>query len=546
MEPETETTKKLKRVVSHSRAEKDPAAIQKIVHTFATGGKDIKRVQALILAHEHFVTSDTLLEAIFIEFRAVKPDDQINQCRVINFLKRWITLERGKFINTTEGIGKNLDLFIQSNELPDNLRKSLQSALSDESAKTGLDDDEEESFGEIPPVITKKKKKVPTEVLAYDPEEIARQLTLIDQRNISEIDLKELLKQCWLKKGKSPTLNKVADRVQSLALWVAYEILVCRPKYRSDVFLQFIRIAEELLLLQNYQSLMGIFLGLNLAPISKLFTSLMDQLSPLVQDIYDEFAEILSYNNNYIAYRETIRHATYPWVPCQEIFLKDLLYHDESYPNYTEDGLVDYSKLRIMGNIINDFRKCQITKYNLDQFKELYEYLLNIRTDITIESLEMIDPVTGSDPNSPGNVSNASPNPSESTNDHSDSTTSTREKFTVKMNLNLTKLKGGGGKDSPRGANKITDRKLLTVPNDSESLTDSSGKRSPTSKAAAFFNPNSAKSPRKDTYSGDISEKSEREEKKEEKKDKDKTEKKSKLSKLGKSSSSPKDKKEKK
>lgn len=52
-----------------------------------------------------------------------------------------------------------------------------------------------------------------------------------------------------------------------------------------------------------------------------------------------------------------------------EIFLKDLLYHDESYPNYTEDGLVDYSKLRIMGNIINDFRKCQITKYNLDQFK---------------------------------------------------------------------------------------------------------------------------------------------------------------------------------
>lgn len=121
------------------------------------------------------------------------------------------------------------------------------------------------------------------------------------------------------------------------------------------------------------------------------------------------------------------------------------------------------------------------------------------------------------------------------------------------MNLNLTKLKGGGGKDSPRaGANKNTDRKLLTVPNDSESLTDSSGKpnssRSPTSKAAAFFSPNSAKSPRKDMYTGDLSEKSERserEEKKEEKRDKDKTEKKSKLSKLGKSSS-PKDKKEKK
>lgn len=55
---------------------------------------------------------------------------------------------------------------------------------------------------------------------------------------------------------------------------------------------------------------------------------------------------------------------------------------------------------------------CKTFSLNANFSLELYEYLLNIRTDITVESLEMIDPSTGTDPNSPGNLSNASPNPS--------------------------------------------------------------------------------------------------------------------------------------
>lgn len=85
---------------------------------------------------------------------------------------------------------------------------------------------------------------MPSQILVYDPAEIARQLTLIDQQFLCEINLKELLKQSWLKKSKSPTLSKVAERAQSVALWVAYEILVTRPKYRCDVLAQFIRIGE--------------------------------------------------------------------------------------------------------------------------------------------------------------------------------------------------------------------------------------------------------------------------------------------------------------
>lgn len=56
------------------------------------------------------------------------------------------------------------------------------SHLQGQSAKTGLGDDhsDETEFGDIPPVISKKKKKhAATPLLNYDPIEIARQFTII-------------------------------------------------------------------------------------------------------------------------------------------------------------------------------------------------------------------------------------------------------------------------------------------------------------------------------------------------------------------------------
>jgi hypothetical protein len=85
-----------------------------------------------------------------------------------------------------------------------------------------------------------------------------------------------------------------------------------------------------------------------------------------------------------------------PLIPCQgiaffdvifdsflEIYLKDLLYHDEVLPNFA-NGLVDFRKLDTMGEIINYFRKCQMTKYQLQQDPGMNNGLSRIPSELTI------------------------------------------------------------------------------------------------------------------------------------------------------------------
>jgi hypothetical protein len=63
-------------------------------------------------------------------YAAISKSDQASQIRLINLLKRWIDLDKHKFMTTTEGVGKSLSAFIASDALPEHFRKSLASALS--------------------------------------------------------------------------------------------------------------------------------------------------------------------------------------------------------------------------------------------------------------------------------------------------------------------------------------------------------------------------------------------------------------------------------
>lgn len=48
--------------------EDDPGVLKTIVHEFATCSQDLASVQSLILAHEHFVKSEVLMEAFILEY----------------------------------------------------------------------------------------------------------------------------------------------------------------------------------------------------------------------------------------------------------------------------------------------------------------------------------------------------------------------------------------------------------------------------------------------------------------------------------------------
>lgn len=65
-------------------------------------------------------------------------------------------------------------------------------------------------------------------VFDFDPEEIARQLTLIDYSLFAKIKPAELLNQAWQKakfRHRAINILRLVDRVNHLTLWVATTIL---------------------------------------------------------------------------------------------------------------------------------------------------------------------------------------------------------------------------------------------------------------------------------------------------------------------------------
>ncbi|KAJ8778284.1 hypothetical protein J1605_013783 [Eschrichtius robustus] len=59
------------------------------------------------------------------------------------------------------------------------------------------------------------------------------------------------------------------------------------------------------------------------------------------------------------------------------MYLTDLAFIEEGTPNYTEDGLVNFSKMRMISHIIREIRQFQQTAYKIEhQAKLLSDFYL--------------------------------------------------------------------------------------------------------------------------------------------------------------------------
>lgn len=115
---------------------------------------------------------------------------------------------------------------------------------------------------------------------------------MIDQRLMKDIDLNELLGSKWTKEGQAPGLEKVAKRSDQFAYWILYEMIIVKVKSRTKLIAHIIEICAELIKLQNFQSLMNIYLAFNILPIEKI---------NFLQDITSN----LNYHNSYVVWQET-------------------------------------------------------------------------------------------------------------------------------------------------------------------------------------------------------------------------------------------------
>ena len=59
------------------------------------------------------------------------------------------------------------------------------------------------------------------------------------------------------------------------------------------------------------------------------------------------------------------------------MYLTDLSFIEEGTPNFTDEGLLNFSKMRMIAHVIREIRHFQQTPYKIEQVPKVFNYLLD-------------------------------------------------------------------------------------------------------------------------------------------------------------------------
>lgn len=217
-------------------------------------------------------------------------------------------------------------------------------------------------------------------ILDFDPLEIARQLTLKQMSLFCAIVPDELLGSKWTKQAgaNTPNVKAMMAFTTGLSHLVADTILQYEEvKKRASVIKQWIKIAHQCALLQNYDALMAITCALTDTSIKRLRIT-WDNVNIKRKEMLRSLQAIVEFSQNYKVLRARLQEHVPPCLPFLGMFLTDLTFVDVGNPatKTNESGLtvVNFDKHMRTAKSIGDLQRFQIP-YRLADVPDLQEWL---------------------------------------------------------------------------------------------------------------------------------------------------------------------------
>jgi len=195
--------------------------------------------------------------------------------------------------------------------------------------------------------------------------ELGEQLTLIELKMFKAIREREFLNLNWKKadhKRNARHIVKMVERFNKVSYWVATRIVrETDLKKRTSLLKRFIILADKSAELNNFNTLMEVLAGLNLYPIQRLKQT-WGALSDKYKETMERLENLMENKQNYKNYRERltrIKQNGEPVLPYLGVYLRDLTFIDEGNMTYTEDKLVNYEKIQLVGQVIREVQHFQ-------------------------------------------------------------------------------------------------------------------------------------------------------------------------------------------
>lgn len=184
----------------------------------------------------------------------------------------------------------------------------------------------------------------PLDILACTPIELAEQLTYVDSKLFCAIHPCEYILNkdgpmnftLEYKRRHSPNLTKLQEHHAYISGWVAQVLCTCEDSdKRSQIYLQFVRIMNCLIQLQNYLGLVAIYGGIERQAVYRM-TSTRDRAKLLIGEEVDQgklaytkedLADLIDHTNNFSALKS--RKDSPPYIPYVPMYVSELSFCQE-------------------------------------------------------------------------------------------------------------------------------------------------------------------------------------------------------------------------
>uniref|UniRef100_A0A8C1MXD5 Ras protein-specific guanine nucleotide-releasing factor 2b n=1 Tax=Cyprinus carpio TaxID=7962 RepID=A0A8C1MXD5_CYPCA len=210
--------------------------------------------------------------------------------------------------------------------------------------------------------------------------ELAEQITLLDHIVFRSIPYEEFLGQGWMKTDKTertPYIMKTSQHFNDMSNLVASQIMSHTDVgSRASSIEKWIAVADICRCLNNYNGVLEITSALNRSAIYRLKKT-WAKVCKQTKALMDKLQKTVSSEGRFKNLRETLKNCNPPCVPYLGMYLTDLAFIEEGTPNFTEEGLVNFSKMRMISHIIREIRQFQQTPYRIEHQPKVTQYLLD-------------------------------------------------------------------------------------------------------------------------------------------------------------------------
>ncbi|KAM5298957.1 ras-specific guanine nucleotide-releasing factor 2 isoform 2-T2 [Ctenodactylus gundi] len=308
--------------------------------------------------------------------------------RVLNVLRHWVSKHAQDFelnhelkmnaLNLLEEVLRDPDLLPQERKATANILRALSQ------------DDQDDIHLKLEDIVQMADCPKAECFESLSAMELAEQITLLDHVVFRSIPYEEFLGQGWMKEDKNertPYIMQTSQHFNDMSNLVASQIMnYADVTSRASAIEKWVAVADICRCLHNYNGVLEVTSALNRSAVYRLKRT-WAKVSKQTKALMDRLQKTVSSEGRFKNLRETLKNCNPPAVPYLGMYLADLAFIEEGTPNFTEEGLVNFSKMRMISHIIREIRQFQQTAFRIDHQPKVTQYLLDKALIIDEETL---------------------------------------------------------------------------------------------------------------------------------------------------------------